>query len=46
MIYKSRAIESELKQALQTFPAVLITGSRQAGKTTAHKNLRKSMQIA
>lgn len=34
MIYKHRAIEKELEKALKTFPAVLITGSRQAGKTT------------
>lgn len=39
MRYKHRAIESELKKALETFPAVLVTGSRQAGKTTLLRNL-------
>ena len=34
MTYKARAIETGLKEALRTFPAVLVTGSRQAGKTT------------
>ena len=34
MTYKPRAIEAELKEALRTFPAILVTGSRQAGKTT------------
>jgi hypothetical protein len=34
MNYRPRAIEHELKSALRTFPAVLVTGSRQAGKTT------------
>jgi predicted AAA+ superfamily ATPase len=39
MTYKSRAIEPELKKALSTFPAVLVTGSRQAGKTTLLRTL-------
>src|SRR3990172_5182774 len=39
MNYIHRAIEPELKKALGTFPAVLITGSRQAGKTTLLRNL-------
>jgi len=39
MRYKPRAIESELKKALRTFPAILVTGSRQAGKTTLLRNL-------
>lgn len=39
MKYLHRAIESELKKAFSTFPAVLVTGSRQAGKTTLLRNL-------
>lgn len=39
MKYKQRALESELIKALRTFPAILITGSRQAGKTTLLRNL-------
>lgn len=39
MEYKKRAIESELKKGLATFPAVLVTGSRQAGKTTLLRQL-------
>lgn len=39
MKYRPRIIESEVKKALRTFPAVLITGSRQAGKTTLLRNL-------
>jgi len=39
MIYKPREIESELKKALRTFPAILVTGSRQAGKTTLLCNI-------
>lgn len=39
MRYQQRAIEAELSKALQTFPAVLVTGSRQAGKTTLLRNL-------
>lgn len=44
MTYKNRAIESELKKALKTFPAVLVTGSRQAGKTTLLRNLLPSYE--
>lgn len=39
MTYKHRALEKELKKALGTFPAVLVTGSRQAGKTTLLRQL-------
>ncbi|HSX37410.1 MAG TPA: hypothetical protein VLE95_01095 [Chlamydiales bacterium] len=39
MIYRHRTIESGLKEALRTFPAILVTGSRQAGKTTLLRNL-------
>lgn len=44
MEYKHRALESELKQALKTFPAVLVTGSRQAGKTTLLRHLLPSYE--
>ena len=39
MMYKPRAIEQDIQDALRTFPAVLITGSRQAGKTTLLRHL-------
>lgn len=39
MMYKHRMIEAELIKALHTFPAVLVTGSRQVGKTTLLRNL-------
>ncbi len=39
MNYKPRAIEKEVKEALRTFPAILVTGSRQAGKTTLLREL-------
>lgn len=39
MIYQHRAIEPEITKALRTFPAILVTGSRQAGKTTLLRNL-------
>lgn len=39
MKYKHRAVEKELIQALGTFPAILVTGSRQVGKTTLLRNL-------
>ena len=39
MAYKKRKIETELQKALASFPAVLVTGSRQAGKTTLLQNL-------
>lgn len=39
MDYKPRAIEAELRQALRAFPAILVTGSRQAGKTTLLRSL-------
>ncbi len=42
MTYKHRAIEAELEEALKTFPAVLVTGSRQAGKTTLLRKLLPS----
>ncbi len=39
MEYKPRALESELLKALHTFPAVLVTGSRQVGKTTLLRHI-------
>jgi uncharacterized protein len=37
--YISRTIESVLKRAVREFPAVVLTGPRQAGKTTLLKHL-------
>ena len=39
MEYKPRTLEPLVSEALKTFPAVLITGGRQAGKTTFLKHL-------
>ncbi len=38
MIYKHRTLEKIIKKALKTFPAIIITGPRQSGKTTLLKN--------
>lgn len=38
MIYKHRTLEKIIKKALKTFPAVIITGPSQSGKTTLLKN--------
>jgi len=37
--YITRALERVLKQAVRQFPAVVLTGSRQSGKTTLLKHL-------
>ena len=37
-MYKKRKIEDRLRQACKTFPACLITGPRQSGKTTLLRN--------
>lgn len=34
MRYVSRALTQTIRRAMSTFPAVLITGARQTGKTT------------
>lgn len=34
MTYVPRAIASTIRRAMRTFPAVLVTGPRQTGKTT------------
>lgn len=39
MHYISRSIEPFLKKAAKEFPAVVLTGPRQAGKTTLLKHL-------
>lgn len=39
MIYKRRTIESVVKDAAAHFPALIITGPRQSGKTTLLKHL-------
>lgn len=41
MRYISRAIEKNLQEALSQFPACLITGPRQAGKSTLLQNVLK-----
>ena len=37
MVYIHRTLETTLKKALKTFPAIIITGPRQSGKTTLLK---------
>lgn len=39
MTYQKRAVEYEIRKAAKTFPAILVTGSRQAGKTTLLRNM-------
>ena len=38
MRYRPRRLASTLKRALRTFPAALVTGARQSGKTTLLRN--------
>ena len=40
--YKPRIVEKELVKALKTFPVVVITGTRQAGKSTLVQHAMKS----
>ncbi len=44
--YLSRALEPLIRAALQTFPAVLVTGGRQTGKTTCLQHLLPDMPYA
>src|SRR5438045_3487260 len=39
MIYRFRLIEPLVRSALKSFPALVLTGSRQAGKTTLLRHL-------
>ena len=38
-MYKKRLIEKSIHEALSTFPAIILTGSRQSGKTTLLKKI-------
>ncbi len=39
MKYVNRSIENKLKKAARQFPALIVTGPRQSGKTTLLKHL-------
>ena len=41
-MYYKRIVEEILSQAVKTFPAVVISGPRQSGKTTLLKNIVKT----
>lgn len=43
MSYIERAIESVLRKAVREFPAVVLTGPRQSGKTTVLKHLFRNL---
>ena len=44
-IYIRRSIEKELKKLSESFPVIMITGSRQVGKTTLLNNMREQNKI-
>lgn len=44
-IYIKRSIEKELKKLSESFPVIMITGSRQVGKTTLLNNMREQNKI-
>ena len=48
MKLKKRTLESTIRKALKTFPAVVVTGPRQSGKTTLLKmlNLKKHVFVS
>ncbi|MDD5497715.1 MAG: AAA family ATPase, partial [Atribacterota bacterium] len=39
MKYKNRVLANTISRAIKTFPAVVVTGPRQAGKTTLYRML-------
>lgn len=43
--YIKRSVENKLKQLSKSFPVIMITGSRQVGKTTLLNNLQKQSKI-
>ena len=44
-IYIKRSIEKKLKKLSESFPVIMITGSRQVGKTTLLNNMREQNKI-
>lgn len=44
-IYIKRSIEKELKKLSESFPVIMITGSRQVGKTTLLNNMKEQNKI-
>ena len=44
-MYKKRLIEQAVTKASKTFPVIMLTGSRQAGKTTLLRTLEPSRQF-
>lgn len=44
-MYKKRLIEQLVKKSSQTFPVVMLTGSRQAGKTTMLRKLESTREV-
>ena len=43
--YIKRSVENKLEQLSKSFPVIMITGSRQVGKTTLLNNLQKQSKI-